>query len=115
MKMYQIDIEIYYNGPLSKKYDIGHLTLQLEMDEEPLIKTSNTYDTHPYDHFGKLGIIPVNISEVLIQSAKVVKEENIKDKEYHYASFKYEIEESVVTFRTRGTGVEVYFKTTQIC
>ena len=107
MGKYLIDVEIYYKGSLSKESDIGHLTIQLEIDEvyyqkhNTFIESSNSYVIE-----GESSVVPVGITRLFVKSAEVIKEVNIK--QGYDESFKFELAENVLKFRTQG--INVFFR-----
>lgn len=104
MGKYLIDVEIYYKGSLSKDSDIGHLAIQLEIDEayykehKTFIESSNSYVIE-----GESSVVPVGLTYLFVKSAEVIKEVNIK--RGYDESFKFELTENVLKFRTQGIGV----------
>ena len=107
MKKYLLEVKIYYKGLLSKKDEVGYLTLELMINKEGY-KDLNIFaeSSNSYDIEGERDVVPVGITKLIVNSAKVVKEENIKPG--YDASFKYEITENIVKFITRG--INVFFQ-----
>ena len=103
MKMYQIDIEIYYDGSRSKECDIDHLTIEFAIDKayykkhKTCIRSTNSYHVE-----GERDIVPVSYITLFVSpnSAKVVKEENIKQR--YDATFHHRVTENKVVLSVEG-------------
>lgn len=103
MKKYQIEVEIYYNGSRSKEGDIGHLTIQFEIDKAYYKKHKTfIHSTNGYHIEGERDVVPVSYTRLFVSpnSAKVVKGVNIKQR--YDASFHLKITENVVQFSVEG-------------
>jgi len=99
MKKFLITFEVFYDGVLTSKEDIGELTLEIVMDEERIrkkrqfIESENDYDSDDYGHR-----IPVNYTAMYVKSARVVKACNLTDSD----KFEYNIYDDVVKITTKG-------------
>ncbi len=106
MKTYQIKIKIYYKGPLSKKGDIGHLTIEFEIDNAYYKKHKTFVKSHnSYELVGEMNVIVPKCLTELFVKVKDVKEENIKH--CYDASFTYSTTENVLTLITLGIDVSI--------
>lgn len=109
-KKYLMDVKVYYKGSLSKENEIGHLTLELLIDKKAyedscsnvLVETSNCCEVE-----GQRDHVPVNITKLHCLVSQIVKVENIENG--YDASFKYDCDNGVVTFITKGINVSVQY------
>jgi len=103
-KKYIMDIKIHYKGQLSKKNEIGRITIEFTINKESnlLVETSNSYEIE-----GERDITPKSIIKIHCVSSKIIKFENIDER--YDADFKYSIEKGAVTFITKGINVNVQF------
>ena len=103
MKKILLKFEIYYEGNLTSKHEIGALTIELVLDEDRIkkglqfIESENDVDFDDYNEK-----LPINYTTIYVKSANVIQTSNIKANDER---FEYSINDGYVKLTTRGEDV----------